>query len=86
MPERETAAMGEELWWRDRAMWLLVRRLGGEVTVTAEEWESAPERPDLIIDRDGEVMRWTAREADKASDFIPDFIPGQLPLPGTETP
>ena len=71
MPERETAAMGEELWWRDRAMWLLVRRLGGEVTVTAEEWESAPERPELILDRDGgvmrwgktyDVMRWTARE------------------------
>ena len=62
MPERETAAMGEELWWRDRAMWLLVRALGGKVSITDEEWARVPERPDLILDHADGVMRWTAKE------------------------
>ena len=32
----------------------------GEVAITDEEWESMPQRPDLIITRAGSVMRWTA--------------------------
>jgi hypothetical protein len=96
MPENETVALAEDLLFRERAMWLLIRALGGEVSITDKEWERVPERPELILDRSYGVMRWTAREPEKASDFIPGFIPGaeaesdpselpgQLPLPGTE--
>ena len=87
MPERETSAMGEELWWRDRAMWLLVRALGGKVSITDEEWERVPERPELVLDHADGVMRWTALEpaSPLAADPASPEIDGQLPLPGTET-
>ena len=80
MPERETAAMGEELWWRDRAMWLLVRALGGKVSITDEEWERVPERPELILDHADGVMRWTALEpaSPLAAELDGPEVPGQL--------
>jgi|HubBroStandDraft_6_1064221.scaffolds.fasta_scaffold1907798_2 hypothetical protein len=62
MPERVSIADGEEIRFRERAMWLLVHRRGGEVTVTDEEWSRVPEHPELILDRAEGVMRWTAKE------------------------
>jgi hypothetical protein len=49
MPERTSIADGEEIKFRERAMWLLVHRRGGEVTVTDEEWARVPEHPELIL-------------------------------------
>ena len=65
-------------------MWLLVRRLGGTVAVTDEEWESMPQRPDLIITRAGSVMRWTALEpgpVPAADQERGDEDDGLLPFP-----
>jgi hypothetical protein len=66
MPERVSIADGDDLLFRERAMWLLIRRLCRDgraaVTVTDEEWEQVPERPELIIARSGDAMVWTARE------------------------
>src|ERR1700727_1520718 len=62
MPERETIADGAELDWQRKAIWLLVRALGGEVTIADAEWELVPERPELVIDRADGLMRWTAKE------------------------
>ena len=61
MPENETIALAGEVLWRERAMWYLVRRLGGEVVISDREWESVPERPDLILARTDGAMRWVAR-------------------------
>ena len=96
MAENETIADGAELAWREKAMWLLLRRLGGEVVISDQEWASVPERPELIIGREGEtrwgkteyLMRWTAREPEAAAPVAaePDGpeMAGQLALPGTE--
>ena len=83
MAERETAAMGEDLWWRDRAMWLLVRHLGGKVRISDEEWALVPERPELILDHADGVMRWTALEpaAPVAAELDPPEIDVPLPFP-----
>ena len=63
MPEHETIADGIELAFREKAMWLLLRRAGGRVVISAGEWESVPPLPELVFSRDGDAMVWTAREA-----------------------
>ena len=84
MPEHETVALADEVLWGKRAMWLLLRALGGKVTISDEEWARVPERPELILDRADGVMRWTAREPalPVAAELDPPEMPGQLPLPG----
>jgi hypothetical protein len=70
VPENETIALAEDLAFREKAMWLLIRKLGGEVEITAEEWASVPEEPCMILGRESvtrwgkayDVMRWTAKE------------------------
>jgi hypothetical protein len=83
----ETVALAEEAAWRERAMWLLVRALGGKVSISDEQWAQVPERPELVIDRSDGVMRWTAREheaAPAAAEPAPPQIKGQLALDGDE--
>ena len=91
MPERITIADGDELAFRERAMWLLLHEFcGGSVSITDEMWARVPERPELILDRADGVMRWTAQEAAVkpepaslvAAELDPAEMPGQLPLPG----
>ena len=95
MPEIESIADGTELAWQRKAMWLLLRRLGGEAVISDQEWASVPEQPELIIGREGEtrwgkteyLMRWTAREPEAASPVAAESgseLDGQLALPGTE--
>ena len=60
MPENETVADGIELAFRERAMWLLIRRLGGEVVISDQEWEMVPAEPELILARTDGAMRWVA--------------------------
>ena len=62
MAEDETAALAEEVAWREKAMWLLIRKRGGEVEIADEAWERIPQEPKLIIDRADGLMRWTALE------------------------
>jgi hypothetical protein len=83
MAERETIALAEEVAWRERAMWLLVRALGGKVSISDEQWAQVPERPELVIDRSGGVMRWTAREHEAAPA---DDAGTDVPLPFGEGP
>jgi hypothetical protein len=86
VPEVVSIADGEEILWHKRALWLLLRALGGKVSITDEEWARVPERPELILDRSDGVMRWTAREpaSPLAAELDGPEMPGQLPLPGTE--
>ena len=70
MAEDVTIADGAELAWQKRAIWLLLRRLGGTADITDAEWAEVPDEPELIISRESvtrwgktqDVMRWTARE------------------------
>jgi hypothetical protein len=94
MPERISIADGDELAFRYKAMWLLIRRLGGEVVISDEEWSHVPEAPELIMARTDGAMRWVATRryiipvlepaSPLAADLEPSEVPGQLPLPGTE--
>jgi hypothetical protein len=84
----------EDLLFRYKAMWLLIRRLGGEVVISDEEWAHVPEAPELILARTDGAMRWVATRRyvipvlEPASPLGADLdgpeMPGQLPLPGTE--
>ena len=84
MPEHETIALAGEVAFRTKAMWLLVRHLGGKVSITDEEWARVPDRPELILDHADGVMRWTALEpaSPLAAELDGPEVPGQLPLPG----
>jgi hypothetical protein len=79
----ETIALAREVAWRERAMWLLVRALGGKVSISDEQWAQVPERPELVIDRSGGVMRWTAREHEAALPVAAD-AGTDVPLPFPE--
>jgi hypothetical protein len=58
--ENETIALEQDdAFWR-KAAWLLIRRLGGEVVISDEEWEHVPEAPELILARTDGAMRWVA--------------------------
>ena len=94
MPENETVALEQDdAFWR-KAAWLLLRRLGGEVVITDEEWARVPEEPELILARTDGAMRWIAQRRyiipvlEPASPLAAELdgpeMPGQLPLPGTE--
>jgi hypothetical protein len=60
MPEIVSIADGEEILWLKRAFWLALRRLGGEVLISDEEWSHVPEAPELILARTDGAMRWVA--------------------------
>ena len=60
MPEIVSIADGEELQFREKAMWLLLCKLGGEVVISDEEWSRVPEAPELIMARTEGAMRWVA--------------------------
>jgi hypothetical protein len=73
MPERETIALAEDLAFREKAMWLLIRKLGGEVVISDEEWVHVPEAPELILARTDGAMRWVAQRR----YVIPVLEPGK---------
>lgn len=84
MPEIVSIADGDELAFRAKQVWLLLRALGGKVRISDEEWEQVPDAPDLILDRKDGVMTWTAMEpaSPVVADLDPPEMPGQMPLPG----
>jgi hypothetical protein len=94
MPEIVSIADGDEVAFREKAMWLLIRKLGGEVVISDQEWEMVPEEPELIFARTDGAQRWVATRRyivpvlEPASPLAAELdgpeMPGQLPLPGTE--
>ena len=84
MAEPETEALADEVLWREKAMWLLIREMyGGEVTVSKAEWEAIPDRPEIVIagTADG-GMRWTARDAaSPVAAELAEREDGLLPFP-----
>ena len=84
MAEDVTITDGAELAWQKRAIWLLLRRLGGEVVISDREWESVPDEPDLILARTDGAMRWVARLVSPALPAADAVVPGEVPLPFPE--
>jgi hypothetical protein len=96
MPEIVSIADGDELAFREKAMWLLIRKLGGEVVISDEEWSHVPEAPELILARTDGAMRWVATRryvipvlepaSPVAAALDGPEMPGQQPLPLETSP